>query len=239
MKLFHAYRDADHVHREFRHARAAFESGLPVPAVYEEITYDGRRGIVFEHARGIQMEKAMVRRPWLIPSMAKRFARLHHALHRSESPTLPWQIERYAEKIRASTQMPYALQRAVLDLLYQLPLGQAVCHGDLTPQNVVLTGKNERVVDWLNATQGNPLACVVETSLNLVRERPEKNRFFKAGARLFRSLYLANYFEGNSSARQHFAHWEVIVSAAMLQTADFPPERARLLRQVQGILSHA
>ena len=236
IKLFHPHRDADHVHREFSHARAVSERGLPAPAVYEEINYDGRRGIVFEHAVGVQMEKAMMRHPLLIPCMAKRLARLHLALHRCKVPTLPWQIERYGEKIRASTQMPFALQRTVLDLLYRLPLGDAVCHGDLTPQNVVVTDSGEKVVDWLNATQGNPMACVAETSVSLLRRRPGLSLFFMGGAWLFRRLYLAEYFRESGPAQEQLAHWEVVVSAAMLQTADYPPERHRLRKRMQSLL---
>ncbi len=48
-----------------------------------------------------------------------------------------------------------------------LPDGDQVCHGDFHPDNIMLTPAGPRVIDWNNATSGNPLADIAWTSLIL------------------------------------------------------------------------
>ncbi|MFC2013409.1 phosphotransferase family protein [Chloroflexota bacterium] len=56
--------------------------------------------------------------------------------------------------------MPSRVKEVVLEALEQLPDGSAVCHGDFHPRNIIISSRGPVIIDWANATQGNPLADV-------------------------------------------------------------------------------
>src|SRR2546426_971994 len=44
--------------------------------------------------------------------------------------------------------------RDVLALIDRLPPGDNLCHGDLTPGNVIMTADGPKLVDWVSAMRG-------------------------------------------------------------------------------------
>jgi len=229
LKVFRDERDREHVEREFHNTRAVRQAGIPAPEAFEIIRHGDKLGIVYERAAGAQLERYLVENPWAVEEMARKFAALHLDVHRRSIPELPWQVSRYLLKIRESRALPFALQRRAMLALCALPLDSVVCHGDFTPPNVIVAGNGEAmVIDWPNVTSGNPIACVAETALNLVRLRENCPRNFMEGAIRFRSAYLAECERLRPSFAGDFAQWEPVVAAAMLNGVTYEPERERL-----------
>lgn len=46
-----------------------------------------------------------------------------------------------------------------------LPNGNSILHLDFHPENVIVEGKDEIIIDWMTAAKGNPAADVAFTSL--------------------------------------------------------------------------
>ncbi len=104
------------------------EQGYPVPAV-EEVSDDGV-DLVMERIDGPSMVEALGRQPWTVLRQARTLAELHHQLHRIAPP----------------------------DFLPPAPVGagERVVHMDLHPLNVIVGPTGPVVIDWTNASVGDP-----------------------------------------------------------------------------------
>jgi uncharacterized protein (TIGR02172 family) len=220
LKLFHEWFPSGEVEYEARIAGVVQEAGLPAPAAGEVVEIDGRYGLVYERVIGASMTEALVSRPWTVGQSARVLAELQAGMHRVEGVRdLPSQHERLREKIRAAEKLSPDLREAVLKALEQLPQGNRLCHGDFHPGNVLMTGEGALVIDWIDATRGNPLADVARSTIILMGAAASdqiSNPFMKAFARLFHAAYVRHYFSLCPGGEHEYRHWLPIVAAARL-----------------------
>src|SRR5262245_11040712 len=85
--LFVGWLPPEKVEKEFAITRAVHAAGLPVPAVYELVEVEGRKGVVFERVDGRSMFEQVVARPWQLFAAARQLAELHAQLHGVKAPT--------------------------------------------------------------------------------------------------------------------------------------------------------
>ncbi|HXX89290.1 MAG TPA: phosphotransferase [Acidimicrobiales bacterium] len=104
------------------------QRGYPVPAV-EEISADGS-DLVMERIDGPSMVQAIGDAPWTVKRHARMLAELHVQLHELTPPD-------FLERI------------SVLS-------GNSVLHLDLHPLNVIIGPHGPVVIDWSNASVGDP-----------------------------------------------------------------------------------
>jgi aminoglycoside phosphotransferase (APT) family kinase protein len=101
--------------------------GVPVPTVHRA---DGR-DIVMDLVAGPTMVDDLLARPWRAVRHARELARLQRALHRREAP--PW-----------------------LPVAPGVSAGERVLHLDLHPMNVIAADGGSVIIDWTNASRGDP-----------------------------------------------------------------------------------
>lgn len=101
---------------------------FPVPFV-EELSDDGS-ALVMERIKGPSMVEAISGAPWTVGRHARTLAGLHHRLHEVAPP----------------------------EFLGPAPLGKggALLHLDLHPLNVIIGPHGPVVIDWTNASVGDP-----------------------------------------------------------------------------------
>ncbi|WP_082725837.1 phosphotransferase family protein [Limnochorda pilosa] len=204
LKLYRPGTSPRTVESEQRKTSAAHAIGLPVPAVGSRIELDGRLGLVLERVDGLSMMETVLRDPDTIEPMALRLAEVHLDLHAHEgSPGLHDQRTLLREKIARCAPLSQAEREAVLGAMARLPGGDRLCHGDFHPANVILTDRDPVIIDWIDASRGNPLADVARTALILL----------SPGWR-FRSLMLANS-HGIAFARVLLDRWIVPANTAV------------------------
>jgi len=233
LKLFLEGFPAGMAEYEARVTGAAHDAGLPVPAVEGVVEIDGRTGIVFERIDGATIDGPELVIPWTRARYARIFAELHAAVHSRELPEALSQRERLKDVIRKAPGLPEDTREAVLKALEQLPDGNALCHNDFHPGNIIMSSRGPIIIDWMTATRGNPLADVARTSLVLrigtragvgALERRISNLF---GSRLY-SVYLRKYLELRPVSRRQISAWLPVMAAARL-AEPIPEERQRLL----------
>ena len=108
--------------------------GYPVPRV-DDVRADGSE-IVMERLDGPIMMDAMVKSPRVLIRAGAMLADLHDQLHEIRAPEWMRVLE---------------------------PSGDRVLHLDLHPLNVMLTARGPVVIDWSNASRGEPLTDVAMT----------------------------------------------------------------------------
>ncbi len=192
------------------------EHGYPAPSVLELVL----PGELFEYpvqvmtrVPGATMAAAMTTAPWRLRRYARQLAASQAALHRVPVPgwatSSEWSVAearlRLVRRLAADDPPPglaEALERAerLLPLLATgCPVDSlAVCHGDFHPANLLVSGRQVRVIDWTDAGIGDRHADIARTAwvfrLAAVAA-PRRAQRFLLGALgpLLVSAYLAAY----------------------------------------------
>jgi uncharacterized protein (TIGR02172 family) len=221
LKWFEPWRTAAKIEREFAISRAVHAAGLPVPAVYEMVEVDGRRGIVFERIDRPSLFQHVVARPWKLFSAARQLAELHARLHAvTAPPQLPTQREQLEGWIDTARDLPLARKEELRRASAELPEGNALCHGDFHPANILLSARGPIIIDWSSATRGHAMGDVARTvhlfeHADLPEESPRHILLlFKwARASLLRG-YLKRYFQLRPGVPRDLEAWRPVQEAA-------------------------
>ena len=235
LKLYHKSASPGGAEQEAACASIAYDAGLNTPAVIDTITIDNRQGIIFERVHGVTMLEAIIAHPQKLVSYAHLLAELQVDMHTRTVSKLPSQCQRLQHQIQSLFGLAEEIKAAILKDLNQLPDGNAICHGDFHPENILLTAEEPVIIDWVDSSQGFPLVDVARTTLLLrVSELPpsmnEKHRQKIAEIRhLFNEAYIEHYAQMQSISRKAIARWELPVAAARLSEGISNDEKSELL----------
>jgi len=237
LKLFKDWFSSDGVKYEAQIARAVHTSGLPVPAVGEVVEINGRLGLIYERVAGPSMLEYLLTKPWTFIREARVLAELHADMHASNIlPELPSQRQRLEDKIRSAAVLPPDLREAGLRSLSQMPDGNRLCHGDFHPGNILIAASGPIIIDWIDATHGNPLADVARTWVILSEPGLSIPWAVKALRSRLLNIYLKRYFQLHPGDQGQLTAWLPIVAAARLNE-NIPEIQEWLLAQVKAGLS--
>jgi aminoglycoside phosphotransferase (APT) family kinase protein len=216
LKLFHPWHPVEWGESEHQLTAAAHQAGLPAPRVYGLERVDGRIGIVLERIEGPSLLRVLAEKPWQLVAVARRLAEVQASIHARRMPALRpleqhlrWRIDRAG--------LPERVRGGVDAALARMPAGDAVCHGDLHPDNVVLTRRGLVVIDWPEISSGHPLADVTRTSLLLRFASPPHGRLgwaLQAGRRLLHAVYLQRYLKLTGRRPDELAPFLLPIAAA-------------------------
>jgi Ser/Thr protein kinase RdoA (MazF antagonist) len=221
LKLFHNWFPFGDIEYEQRIGRAVHASGVSAPALIGEIVQvEGRNGLIYERIEGRSMLEVVASQPWNVFALAKRFAALHAQMHEHVfTADVPAQRSKFEYRIQHAEALPASLRAALLERLVSLPDGERICHGDFHPANVLVTPAGEVVIDWIDASRGNPLADVARATIILLGAAESgqiRNPFEKAFIRVFHSAYLNQYFHLRPGGEEEYHRWLPIVAAVRL-----------------------
>jgi uncharacterized protein (TIGR02172 family) len=236
LKFFYDWFGLEGVEHERQIAQAVHGSGLPVPSVGDIIRIEDRIGLTYQRVQGVPMAEVISFKPWTLVHYAQRLAELHIEMHAGTIETdLPAQRQRLTDKICHARALPDDLKSKTLALLETLPDGNRLCHGDFHPNNILVSGQEEMIIDWIDASLGNPLGDLARTSIILLGDvgaDPTQNRFLRAAIRIFHTLYVRRYFSLRPDGKHEYARWLPIVAAARL-SENIPELETWLIAQVE------
>ena len=136
--------------------REVARAGLPVPHVVETVMVDGRHGIVMEQLHGPLLTE-LIRTGGGLGDLAEKFVELHTSMHAFVAPSAPDLIERLAAEIERSD-LPVATRTDLVACLRRNDGATGLCHFDFHADNVIVTESGWKVIDWLTAASGPPIA---------------------------------------------------------------------------------
>jgi aminoglycoside phosphotransferase len=213
-------------HRPFREAAilAFAESlGLPVPAVHEVTQIDGRWAIVMDRIGGRSLADTMRRDPQTLSDHLARMATLHRSVHAQDATPLGGLRQRLVANIRTAPGLGNGDRRRLLTGLRGLPDGDRLCHGDFHPGNILGDPQHPTIVDWLDATRGDPLADVCRSYVLMQPVAPD-----------LAWAYVAAYCAAAGCAREDVQRWLPFVAAARL--AENVPDQTDALLDMASIV---
>lgn len=191
------------------------------PALRGVVETGGRWGIVMERI-GAPVLGALLEAPARQGEMLDEMLRLQRRIHAARAAGLEPLTARLAGRIGRACQLSGARRDELLARLAAMPAGDRVCHGDFHPFNILGRGAGARVVDWLDATSGEPAADVCRTYV-LARNFSEN----------LAAAYLAAYAAASGIEEAAIRAWLPFVAAARL-VENVPEEEAALVAMAMG-----
>ena len=235
LKLCRAPFEPAAIENEFRATKLAHDSGLPVARPLTMVDRETRRGILFERLNGATMLSHYAGNPLGLLLGLRRLARIQLAIHGAPATGLPLQHTRLRDEI-GWARLPEETRRRALTELERLPAGNALCHGDIHPGNVLCTPAGLRIIDWQKASAGNPAADVARTELMIrygrIGRLPLGGRIVAQALRdLAAAWYVRCYRAASGMPSSDITAWHLPVMAARLcgRRTDKDEEMLRIL----------
>jgi len=237
IKLFHAEAPAGRAHAEADISRRAYTLGLPAPEAGDCLQIDGRWGIFFERVDGPTLLHATLRAPWRATRYARMLADVQIANHQKRCPELPSLRDSLDSGIRSAPLLDAGVKMALLEDLAEQPDDNVVCHGDVHPDNIILTARGPILIDWLTAKRGHPLADVTRTVMllrygTMIGASPIVEWLSRLGREIHLAVYLRHYRRMLPAAQADLDRWMPIVCAARLNEAVPRAEKQRLVKLI-------
>lgn len=220
--------------------RAVFEAGGPAQPVLEEVTIDGRLGMVLPRLEGPTLVRLLQAGGIALEEAAEVLARLALSVHQAPTPADALPVRDYMEaSLRLSDgSLPDHVATGVLAMIDRLPPDDRLSHCDLHPGNVIMTSDGPRLLDWTGAKRGGApldLACCRFLRTELVVESlgpPERQRAFDAAMlSAYARLSGADAAVLESAVQ---AHLPIVRLFFLLGGGARPATRVRLLQRLEA-----
>lgn len=221
IKLTRWRRDHAPARREDAILQALAPTGL-APAGGGVVQIGPRWGVVMEHVEGPVLADRLGT-PDGVAEVLDVMLKLHRRMHQLAAPSgLPPLKERLVRNIEGTRLLDEATRRRLLDSIPALPGRDRLCHGDFHPYNILGTGDGARIVDWIDASAGDPAADVCRTFVLIGSVQPA-----------LAERYVEAYCAATGLERGAVGAWLPVVAAARL-AEKVPEETDRLLRLARG-----
>jgi len=237
LKLFRDWFPLSAIEHEAHMGQVVHEAGLNVPAVIGNILeINGRYGLIYERINGTAMLEVLTKQPWKLNQFARLLAELQAKTHEIQGLAgLPSQHEKLRKNIETSEKLSPDIQEAVLNILEQLPPGKQLCHGDFHSDNVLITQNGPVIIDWIDASNGNPLGDIARSSILMSKGILPEDKSMRWLLNLFRNqfhrAYLKRIFQLHTIDQDEFNKWLIVIAAARL--SEGIPEEQELLAFVR------
>jgi Ser/Thr protein kinase RdoA (MazF antagonist) len=222
LKLYKSPTAKPTVFREAALHAAVEAMGLPVPVVWGVRQVGQRWGIIFERISGSSFAADMRGVPELVPEYLACLARLHVAIHGHPADMFPDAKTRLSSRIAEAEALSRERRNVLCAGVAGMPDGERLCHGDFHPMNVLGTAERPIVIDWPDASRGDPAADVCRSYLLLHLYAAE-----------LADPYVDAYCRVGSISREAVSAWLPFIAAARLAES-FPGELERLLQIVEA-----
>jgi aminoglycoside phosphotransferase (APT) family kinase protein len=218
LKLYHPGANPASVERERRNTVIARRLGVSAPTTYGIERHGDRIGLSLRRIEGVTMQARIAAEPAELMHLAAQLASLQATLHARRARHLPRMATVLSERISSSRYLRRDEQDALLRRMYALESQEQLCHGDYHPGNVMLTGTRATVLDWVDATQGDPLADVARTSILMMghAEAGAVSSNERHAIVAFHDAWLRAYLVHSGRDAAAVTAWRPLVAAARL-----------------------
>ncbi|BCW88075.1 hypothetical protein sos41_12130 [Alphaproteobacteria bacterium SO-S41] len=239
LKLFKASLPRFIGEHEARMTRAAFAAGAPAPEVLDEVTIDGRLGIVLPRLDGPTLLQSLLSGAISSEDGGAILAALYRAVHATPPPAEAPSLREWCQSMsQISDGMPAHIVAGVFSLVERLPPGDGLCHADLHPGNVIMTAEGPRIIDWVAMVRAPAALDLARSHLTLHELVHGPDDVDPTPPRALNAALLANYARaaGVSVAALETAMtpYLPLLRALVLAEQISPAQRARLIQSVEA-----
>ncbi|MCW7469900.1 phosphotransferase [Leptospira kanakyensis] len=167
LKLFFPEAEESEIDLEVENTVEANRKGASKMRCYGKAKVGNRFGIIFDRLNGISLTKLPDKNPLELFRIAGKLAHLHYGIHQIESERFK-DIKEILNHCLDSEPLSFlnlGEKQKVKSYIAGLPNGNSILHLDFHPENVIVEGKDEIIIDWMTAAKGNSAADVAFTFL--------------------------------------------------------------------------
>jgi Ser/Thr protein kinase RdoA (MazF antagonist) len=167
VKLFKVGASPRFGRHEARMTRAAFAAGAP--EVFDEVTLEGRFGIVLQRLDGPTLLQLLQTRAVTSEQVGMILATLYTSVHNTPPPPDVPSLRGWIDAISRTSRDMLAehIAAGVLTLIDRLPPEDGLCHADLHPGNVIMTADGPRIIDWACALRASAVFDIARAHISL------------------------------------------------------------------------
>lgn len=214
------YAKSDVLNEALNQARVE-ETGLNVPKIIGVTKMDDKWAIISEYIKGKTLARLIEENPDKFDEYLNLFVDLQIKIHGMKAPLLNKLKDKMSRKIDEAD-LDATTRYELHTRLESMPKHTKVCHGDFSPENIIITDDGTPyVLDWSHATQGNASADAARTYL----------LFWLSGNIKAADKYLELFSIKSDTAKQYVKKWLPIVAASQ-SVKGRPEERQFLLTWV-------
>jgi uncharacterized protein (TIGR02172 family) len=230
--------------REYENTLAMWEMGLSVPRAYEIAEFDNRPGIVFEQVHGETqkerlfksiLEQSNEEQPEMPWNDVRLTARLLSEVHRSAHDALRPQRDYLKRQIVSVDYLSKEEKEEAIRMLDSLPIESKICHGDPNPNNILISNGKAVLIDWNDATSGNPETDIAEYILMIRFAVLPPNTpqhivsFFDATRERIIEVFMDEYTRLTGTIYEDIEPWIVPIAARKLSADAISEDEKQLL----------
>lgn len=224
---------------EARVSKTVHEAGVRCPKPFGVEEHDGRQGIVYEKIEGPAFLRILGPQAYKLVPYARLLSNLQKSFHKLKGLDLPSQKLLFKDWIEIAPHLSDARKDRVLGVLESLPDGDALCHNDFHPDNIIMSKSGPVIIDWVNARVGDPMADAAITHLIIKKGHIYDDVKGQAAIAVFRqmygSCYRSFYLAGDKELARRMDAW-LLVAAATRLIYNFEDERPRLMKTIDRLL---
>lgn len=168
IKLFKEGMSIETAEKESSALETANRVGAKVPEFYGKTKENNRFGYVMDRVEGPTMLKLILANPFKIKKYINILAEL------SKDTTDREVIDgfsKYTEVIPVIIEKNKRISsddiKTAIEIIGMLPEDNKLCHGDLHPDNIIMTSDEPIIIDWLTANSGHAHADILRTYITL------------------------------------------------------------------------
>lgn len=200
------------------HARVEETGYDKIPALEEIVRIDGRYCLVYELAEGKTLEALMREEPSKAAEYLSQMADLQIEINNLTCVKVSRLSDYLKRSIDGLDMIDDVKKHELRELLSKMPVHAKLCHGDFSPDNIIIGSRGVFIIDWMKAKQGNASADVAKTYLNFCLKHHTE----------WAEKYLKIYCEKTGTEIEYIRRWLPIVAGAQLKFKK-PEERDLLL----------
>ncbi|URZ04267.1 phosphotransferase family protein [Clostridium felsineum] len=239
LKLFKEDLPKNIIEKEYKASSKVSKKLDLVPKVYDLVKVEDRSGIIYEKVNGTTMMEIIGSKPWMIRREAQRLAELHEAIQQPVDFELPSLKATLKDNISRTELLKEEVKEKLYSYIDELEDDNILCHGDLHPDNILITQDGEAIIDWMTAAKGSRIGDIARTAVMLKfgSDKGKKNvhvvKFLK---RRFYVDYIKHYMKISGIKREQIERWELPVAAARLSERLSEGEKKDLLEFIDAKL---
>ncbi len=218
VKLFYDWVSASHVQNEISRAKIISEVYPDAPRFIRAGEWDGRRGLEMEYIQGEMGTAYLMKNLLRVRQILEKMAAVHKEMHRIQAPSLPGPVEKFGPDIADCPYLSEASREQLQRFLQDKDSMDFLCHGDFHPENILIVpGDVTRVIDWLDAYRGDPMADVARTWYLLgssTSPQPGQSlpeRMIRRVRSFLSEQYLRYYYRGEKFLEKDWLTWQLII----------------------------
>jgi tRNA A-37 threonylcarbamoyl transferase component Bud32 len=178
---------------------------LPVPKVHQVLKIKNRWAIVMDMINGVTMKDIIFNDICNLNLHINSIVDLQYKMHQIDVAGLNRLNEGLALRISSTNLLDNNEKQHLVCTLNSFESDNKLCHGDFHFLNLIKTHNDIVIIDWVDATCGNPEADICKTYL-----------LYLLYANEIADLYLDVYCKKSEKERKDILKWLPIIAAARL-----------------------